>query len=125
MRRLHPFVYGHVVAALVVGIAVGGAGGGRQAAGMAAAAMMAGASVSSGVCWKWPGYDAPIWKLWPAATLANPLALAAIGFTALHAGCFAGFGTDCLIAGVALWVAIFCVLPPLGGLVWRWRSRGG
>lgn len=123
MRRFHPFVQGHVVAALMVGLAFGMIAGSRQAAGMAAAMLMAGAVVSSLVCWKWPGYEAPAWKLWPAAILANPLALAAIGFTVVHAGCFVGSGTDCLIAGFAMWVAIACVLPPLGGLAWRWWIR--
>lgn len=125
MQRLHPFVQGHAVMAVIVGIAVGALLGDRQVAGWGATLMLAGAIVSSLVCWKWPGFEAPWWKLLPVAIFASPVMLTAIGFVATHAGCFAGYGSDCLIVGFALWAAIACLLPPLGGLAWRWRSRRG
>ena len=62
MRRIHPFVYGHVVTALIVGLGVG-ATLDAQAAGIGMALMVAGAIVSSVVCWWKPGFEAPAWLL--------------------------------------------------------------
>ncbi|SEO52753.1 hypothetical protein SAMN02990966_02190 [Rhodospirillales bacterium URHD0017] len=73
MRRIHPFVYGHVVAALIVGV-VAGAMLGAEAAAMGAGALMAGAMASSIVCWWKPRFEAPGWLLIPAAILADPRA---------------------------------------------------
>ena len=97
MRRIHPFVYGHIVAALIVGVAAG-ATLDAQAAAMGAVVLMAGAMVSSVVCWWKPGLEAPAWRLIPAAILANPLMLVALGFMAVDAECVVGNkrGWDCI-----------------------------
>ena len=124
MRRIHPFVYGHVVAALVVGAAAGLTLD-MQAAVMAAIALAAGAMISSVICWWKPGFEAPAWLLIPAAILGNPMMLAAIGFMVVDYECVVGSrrGWNCIGAAVAILVAGFCVLPPFGGWLWRWWKR--
>jgi hypothetical protein len=125
MRRIHPFVLGHVVAGMIVGIAAG-ATLDAQAAVLGGALLAAGACVSSVVCWWKPGFEAPAWLLLPAAMLANPLMLLALGFMAVDAGCIVGSkrGWDCLGAAIALLVAGVCLLPPFGGWLWRaWKRR--
>ena len=57
---------------------------------MGAVVLAAGAMVSSVVCWWKPGFDAPAWLLIPAAILANPLMLVALGFMAVDAECIVG-----------------------------------
>jgi hypothetical protein len=125
VKRIHPFVYGHVVAALIVGV-VAGAMVDAQAAGMAAALMTAGAIVSSTVCWWKPGFEAPAWRLIPAAILANPLMLLALGYLAVDHECLTGGrrGLNCLGMAMAILVAGACLLPPFGGWLWRaWKRR--
>ena len=128
MKRIHPFVYGHVVAALLVGVAAGASLGAAQAAGAGAALLTAGAIVSCLVCaWK-PGLEAPAWRLIPIAILANPVMIAAIVFMLLDWDCLVGRqgGWGCLVAALAILVAAACLLPPFGGSLWRWwRRRGG
>src|SRR4030095_3844929 len=89
MRRIHPFIYGHVVAALIAGAAAG-ATLDAQSAIMGAILLAAGAMVSSTVCWWKPGLEAPAWLLIPAAILANPLMLVALGFMAVDYECVVG-----------------------------------
>jgi hypothetical protein len=124
VRRVHPFVIGHVVGAFVVG-GVAGAFIDAQAAVVGAFLLAAGAVVSCLVCWGWPGLEAKAWFLWPVAVLANPLMLAALGFMAADAGCVLGTrrGWDCLAAAMAILAAGVCLLPPFGGLLWRWWQR--
>lgn len=124
MRRLHPFVYGHVVAALIVGVAAGASVDSR-AAGMAAALLTAGAIVSSLVCWWKPGFEAPAWQLIPAAMLANPIMLLALGFLVVDSDCLVGSkkGWDCLVAALAILAVGVCLVPPFGGWLWRWWKR--
>ena len=123
MRRIHPFVWGHVVAALIVGVAAG-ATLDAQAAGMGAVLMTAGAIVSSVVCWWKPGFEAPAWQLIPAAILANPLMLVALGFMVVDPNAWsAARGWNCLGAAIAILVAGVCLLPPFGGWLWRWWKR--
>ena len=124
MKRIHPFVLGHVVAALVVGVAAG-ATLDAQAAVLGGALLAAGACVSSVVCWWKPGFEGPAWLLLPAAILANPLMLLALGFMAVDADCIVGSkkGWDCLGAAIALLVAGVCLLPPFGGWLWRTFKR--
>ena len=124
MRRIHPFVYGHVVAALIVGASTG-ATLDAQAAAMGAVALMAGAIVSSVVCWWKPGFEAPAWQLIPVAILANPLMLLALGFMAVDYECVVGTkkGWNCLGMAIAIVVAGVCLLPPFGGWLWRWWKR--
>jgi hypothetical protein len=125
MRRIHPFVWGHVFAAVIVGAAAG-AMLDVQAAIMGAILLAAGAVISSTVCWWKPGLDAPAWQLIPAAILANPLMLVALGFIAVDGDCIVGNkrGWDCLGAAIAILVAGICLVPPLGGWLWRgWKRR--
>lgn len=124
MKRIHPFVWGHIAAALIAGAGLG-ATIDAQAAIMAAIALMAGAVISSTFCWWKPGLDAPAWQLIPAAILANPLMLAALGFMAVDSDCLLGQkrGWDCLGAAIAVVVAAICLVPPFGGWLWRWWKR--
>ena len=125
MRRIHPFVYGHVVAALIVGLAAG-ATLDAQAAAMGAVVLMAGAMVSSVVCWWKPGFEAPAWQLIPVAILANPLMLLALGFMVVDVECLVGSrkGWNCIGAAIAVMVAGVCLLPPFGGWLRRgWKRR--
>jgi hypothetical protein len=121
VKRVHPFVRGHVVAALIVGVAVG-ATLDAQAAAMGAVLLTAGAVVSSLVCWWKPGFEAPAWQLVPVAILANPLMLLALGYLAVDPGCLVGSkkGWDCLAPAIALLVVGVCLVPPFGGWLWRW-----
>jgi hypothetical protein len=125
VRRIHPFVWGHVVAALIAGAAVGATLDG-QAAMIGGVLLTAGAVVSSLVCWWKPGFEAPAWQLVPAAILANPLMLLALGFLIVDIDCVVGNrkGWDCLAVAVAILVAGVCLLPPFGGWLWRsWKRR--
>jgi hypothetical protein len=124
VKRIHPFVWGHIAAAAVVG-AGAGATLDVQAAIMGAIMLAAGAVISSTVCWWKPGLDAPAWQLIPAAILANPLMLVALGFMAVDANCVVGNkrGWDCIGAAIAILVAGVCLVPPFGGWLWRWWKR--
>jgi len=125
MLRFHPFVMGHLVSAVVVGGAAG-AFLDAQAALIAGASLAGGALISSLVCQWRPGVEAAAWKLWPVAVLTNPLTLAAFGFMAADWKCVVGIrgGWNCLGAAIAIIVAGLCLLPPIGGLLWRWWKRG-
>ena len=124
VKRIHPFVWGHIAGALIAGVGLG-ATIDAQAAIMGAIALMAGAVISSTFCWWKPGLDAPAWQLVPVAILANPLMLAALGFMAVDADCLLGQkrGWDCLPAVIAVVVAAVCLVPPFGGWLWRWWKR--
>ena len=124
MLRIHPFVMGHLIGAVMTG-AIAGAFINPQAAFIGALALFGGALVSCFVCQWRPGVEADAWKLWPAAVLANPVMLAALGFMAVDWDCVAGSrrGWDCLAAAMAIVAAGLCLLPPVGGLLWRWWKR--
>jgi hypothetical protein len=124
VKRIHPFVWGHIAAAVIVG-AGAGATLDVQAAIMGAIMLAAGAVISSTVCWWTPGLDSPAWRLIPVAILANPLMLVALGFMAVDADCIVGNkrGWDCIGAAIAILVAGVCLLPPFGGWLWRWWKR--
>ncbi|MDB5488908.1 MAG: hypothetical protein JWQ58_2623 [Reyranella sp.] len=123
MLRIHPFVMGHLVSALLVG-AGAGAFLAAEAMLIGGVGMLAGAIVSSLVCqWK-PGVEAPAWMLWLVAVLANPVFLAALVFMALDWECVVGRqrGWGCFVAAMAIVATGLCLLPPLGGLLWRsWK----
>ena len=87
--------------------------------------LAASAVVSALVCWRWPGFAADGWKLWLTGSLANPLFLAAIAFSADQYECLLGrhTGWNCLFSDAGPLVAGMCLLPPLGGLLWRWWRR--
>src|ERR1051325_9502228 len=89
MKRIHPFVYGHVVGAFVVG-AGGGATLDLKAVLVFSSLLAANAAIGSLVCWWRPGFEAAGWKLWLVATFANPLMLAAIGFSIDQYDCLTG-----------------------------------
>ena len=124
MLRIRPFVMGHLIAAVLVR-AGAGAFLAAEAMLICGMGMLAGAVVSSLVCqWK-PGVEAPAWQLWPVAVLANPVFLAALVFMALDWECVVGRQRGwCLVAAMAIIAAGLCLLPPLGGLLWRsWKRH--
>ena len=97
MRRIHPFVYGHVVGALLTG-AVAGAFLDSTAVMVFSSVLAGNAVIGSLVCWWRPGFEAAGWKLWLMATFANPLMLSAIAFSIDSYGCLIGerSGWNCL-----------------------------
>jgi len=123
VRRLPSFVYGHVLGALVTG-AIGGAfldlkavlvfGGGLTAA--------AAAAVSALICWWRPKFDAPAWKLWLVATVANPVFIAGLVWTINMRECLTGAqkGWSCLLADAGLFAAAVTLPSPVVGLIVRW-----
>jgi hypothetical protein len=119
--RISPFVYGHVLAALLIGAAAGYRVD-YTAIAPFAGAMVANAVLSSIVCWWWPGLQAPGWKLWPMAAFVNPLMVLSIAYSIQEYDCLMGrhVGWNCLLDEVGLWVAGFCLPSPLVGLVVRW-----
>jgi hypothetical protein len=124
VKRIHPFIWGHITAGLIVGAGVGITLD-VQAAIMGAIALMAGAVISSTFCWWKPGLEAPAWQLLPVAILANPLMLTALGFMAVDFDCVLGIkrGWNCLGAAIAMIVAGASFVPPFGGWLWRWWKR--
>jgi len=126
MLRIHPFVMGHLIGAVMTG-AIAGAFINPQAAFVGALSLFGGALVSCFICQWRPGVEAAAWKLWPAAVFANPVMLAALGFMAIDWECVVGArrGWNCLAAAMAILVTGLCLLPPVGGLLWRWWKRRG
>lgn len=124
MRRVHPFVYGHVVGALITG-AVSGAFLDWVAVASFAGVLAVNAVIGSMVCWWRPGFDAAGWKLWLMACFANPLMLAAIGFSLEQYECLLGrrTGWNCLFADLGPLAAAACLPSPLIGLAVRWWKR--
>ncbi|MBX9943985.1 MAG: hypothetical protein K2Y40_07890 [Reyranella sp.] len=124
MLHIHPFVMGHLVGAVATGTAAG-AFINAQASFIVAVGLLAGAVVSSLVCQWRPGVEAPAWQIWPVAVAANPLMWAALAFMAADWECVLGLrrGWNCLTAAMAILTAGLCLLPPFGGLLWRWWKR--
>ena len=124
MRRIPSFVYGHVIGALIVG-AVSGAFLDWQAVASFASLLAVNAVISSLVCWRWPGFEAPGWKLWLVATFANPLMLSAIAFSVDQYECLVGqrTGWNCLFSEVGPLAVAACLPSPLIGLAVRWWRR--
>ena len=124
MRRIHPFVYGQVFGALIAG-AVAGAFLDWQAVVSFAGVLAANAVIVSLICWRWPGFEAAGWKLWLAATFANPLMLSAIAFSIDQVDCLIGqrTGWNCMFAEVGPLVAALCLAPPSSGVALRWWRR--
>ena len=119
------FIWGHVVTALLVGIAAG-AFVDSNAVWIFGGSLAAGAIVSALMCWAWPGFAGPWWKLWLMACLANPVFLAALALMWLDRECLVHYtqGWKCMfvVAGPAL--AGVALVIPLPGLAARWlRER--
>jgi hypothetical protein len=127
MKRIDPFALGHVIAALVAG-AVAGSFLDLKAVLVFSSVLAASAIVSALVCWWWPGFTAAAWKLWLIGILANPLFLAAVAFSIDQYECLLGrkTGWNCMFSDLGPKVACMCLLPPIGGLLWRgwkrWRA---
>ena len=126
MPRLHPFVWGHVIGALIVG-AVSGAFLDGKAVVTFSAVMAANAAIGSLICWWRPGLDAAGWKLWLTASLANPLMLAAIAFSIDQYDCLLARtrGWNCMFADLGPLAAAVCLPSPLIGLAVRWWKSSG
>ena len=121
MRALSPFVYGHILGALLIGAIIGSFVD-LRAIFTFAIAMAIGAAASAMVCRWWPGYDAAGWRLWLMGALGNPLLLVALGFAVDSYECLLGTrtGWGCMFSDLSLLVAGVCLLPPLFGLALRW-----
>jgi hypothetical protein len=124
VRRIHPFVYGHVVGAFLVG-AVAGAFLDLKAVLVFSSLLAANAAIGSLVCWWRPGFEAAWWKLWPVATFANPMMLSAIAFSIDQYGCLTGqqSGWNCMLSDVGPLTVKACLPSPIIGLAARWLKR--
>ena len=124
MPRIHPFVWGHVIGALIVGAALGSRLD-TKAVFTFSGLLAANAVISSLVCWWRPGLDAAGWKLWLTAAFANPMMLAAIAFTIDQYDCLVGrtSGWNCMLASVGPMTVEACLPSPLIGLAVRWWKR--
>jgi hypothetical protein len=123
VRRIPSFVYGHVLAALLIGL-VAGAFLDLKAVMTFGSSMAAGAIASAFVGWLWPGFAGPGWKLWIAGTIGNPLFLAAAFFAYQDIDCLLGTktGWGCMFASIEPTVMASCLVPPLIGLAVRWLA---
>ncbi|HTG25526.1 MAG TPA: hypothetical protein VK681_36290 [Reyranella sp.] len=124
MRRIHPFVYGHVIGAFLVG-AVAGAFLDLKAVLVFSSLLAANAAIGSLVCWWRPGFEAAWWKLWPVATFANPMMLSAIAFSINQYDCLTGqqSGWNCMLSDVGPLTVAACLPSPIIGLAARWLKR--
>jgi hypothetical protein len=123
VRRIPPFVYGHVLGALLIGL-VAGSFLDLKAVMTFGGAMAAGALVSAIICRRWPGFAGPGWQLWIVAVVGNPLFLAAAFFAWQDIDCLLGTktGWGCMFAGIEPLVMAVCFAPPLVGLAVRWLA---
>jgi len=124
VRRIHPFVYGHVIGAFLVG-AVAGAFLDLKAVLVFSSLLAANAAIGSLVCWWRPGFEAAWWKLWPVATFANPMMLSAIAFSINQYDCLTGqqSGWNCMLSDVGPLTVAACLPSPIIGLAARWLKR--
>jgi hypothetical protein len=124
VRRIHPFVLGHVIGAAITGI-VAGAFLDWTAVATFSGVLAANAAIGSLVCWWRPGLGAAGWRLWLTASFANPLMVAAIAFSLDQYNCLLGrqTGWNCMFADVGPLTAAACLPSPLIGLLARWWRR--
>jgi hypothetical protein len=110
LERIPPFVTGQVAGAVTMGLATHLLNGAYFINLDWVVLMSMGPVVSALVCWRWPGPDAPAWKLLPVALLANPmmLMLIAVALGLAHLG-----------ARFAFFIMVSGVLSVLAGLAWR------
>ena len=124
MRRIDPFVLGHVIGAAITGV-VAGAFLDWQAMVSFSGVLALNAVIGSLVCWWRPGFEAAGWKLWLIASFANPLMVAAIAFSLDQTNCLLGrqTGWNCMFADVGPLTAAACLPSPLVGLAARWWRK--
>lgn len=127
VRYIPSFAYGHVIAALLVGVVFGATLLNVSAIIALGTVLAAAAVISALICWWWLGFEAPSWKLWLVATVANPLLIGGVAWSLYYADCLAGEtkGWDCLFADMG-WLAVAATLPsPVIGLIARffWTRR--
>lgn len=121
---MHPFALGQVIAAFAVG-AFTAAFFNLIAVIVFCVILTVGAGLSALIC-KWrPGFEAPGWKLWLMGTFSNPLTLSALVYSTSEYECLLGqrTGWDCMLVEVGPFVAGIGCVPPIVGLVVRWRTR--
>ena len=125
MRPAFPFIFGHIVGALLIG-AVGGALINTASIESFSIIMVVAAAASATVCRWWPGYDGPWWQLWFAGAGTNPLLLVAVSFSLDAADCVVGVrtGRGCLFSDIGPLVVGVCLVPPLFGIGLRWLWAG-
>src|SRR3979411_466251 len=87
--------------------------------------LAANAAIGSLVWWWRPGFEAAWWKLWPVATFANPMMLAAIAFSVDQYGCRPGqqSGWNGVLREVGPLTVEACLPSPIIGLAARWWKR--
>jgi hypothetical protein len=122
--RLPAFVLGHVLGAVTVG-AIGGSFLDWKAVWVFAGILGGNAIISALICWAWPGFAAPWWKLWLMATLVNPLMLAGIAWSLSQWDCLVvgKTGWSCMFSDVGLFAMAACLPSPVIGLLARWGVR--
>ena len=120
MRRIPPFVCGHVLSALLLGF-VGGALLNLTALLIFCGVMAGSALASAFVCWLWPGFAGPGWQLWLVGAIANPLVLVAAFLAYQNLDCLIGqkTGWDCMFSEAYPMVMAICLVPPVVGLAVR------
>jgi len=120
VRRLPSFVYGHVLAALLIG-GIAGSFLDLTAVAIFAGTLAASAVASAFVCWLWPGFAGPGWQLWLAGVVGNPLFLVAAFFAIQDYECLIGTktGWNCMFSDASLLAMGVCLGPPLVGLAVR------
>jgi len=129
--RPHPFALGQVIGAFTVGVLTG-AFFNLQAVMVFCVGFAAGAAVSAIICRWRPGFEAGGWKLWLVGTIANPVTLSALVYSASEYECLLGkrTGWDCMLVDIGPFIAALGCLPPIVGLLVRWwagrpRSSSG
>jgi hypothetical protein len=119
--RVHPFALGQVASAFVVGTLTA-AFFNLGVVVLFCAILALGAGSSALICRWRPGFDAPGWKLWLTGTLANPVTLGAVIYSAREYECLLGqrTGWDCMLVEIGPFLAAIGCAPPLVGIVVRW-----
>ena len=126
MRRIPSFVYGHVLGAMLMGVAAGAVLDARAVA-VFSGIMGVSALASAFVCRYWPGFTGPGWQLWIMGAITNPAFIVTTFFTLQDYDCLVGrkTGWDCMFTELGPVVMIACFGPPLIGVAVRWLARLG
>jgi hypothetical protein len=122
--RPHPFALGQVIGAFTVGV-LAGSFLNLPAVMVLCVSLAAGAAVSAMICRWRPGFEAAGWKLWLVGAIANPVTLSALAYSTSEYECLLGTrtGWDCMLVEIGLFVAGIGSVPPIVGIVVRWRNR--